>query len=115
MTSEAAAPRRSYRNSRPPDQFGVPRTSLNATLNNIYVPNSYICSSCFSRMLKISYVRGNSIKFKSDVNRYKVCHAALGNRQECGLNNDDISALVPNMTTIQAILKVVVSKNWPLR
>lgn len=57
-----------------------------------------------------------SINLCSDgsVDRYKALLVVLGNKQEYGLDYDELFDLVTKMTIVHTILSIVESQAWPL-
>jgi len=137
-----AEPRRTTRISRPPDRYGFPPTSLNATLSSISVPTCYSQAAkdacwvkatddelqalqenytwdvvpCPSDVKPIGCKWVYSLKLNSDgsLNRYKARLVALGNKQEYGVDYDETFAPVAKMTTIRTILAIAASQGWSL-
>jgi len=57
-----------------------------------------------------------SIKFRSNgtLDRYKAWLVALGNKQEYGMDYEEIFALVAKMTTVRIIIAIAASQGWPI-
>jgi len=129
--------RRSTRVSYPLDRFG-----FSATLSNIIIPSCYsqavqhecwqtvmqeeLCAlqdnhtwdlvSCPLSVKPIGCKWVYSIKLHSDgtLDRYKARLAALGNRQEYGVDYEETFAPVAKMTTVRTIIAIAASQGWPL-
>ena len=64
----------------------------------------------------IGYKWVYSIKLRSDgtLDSYKARLVALGNKQEYGINYEETFAPVAKMTTVQMVISIAASQDWPL-